>query len=128
MTLVDKIFILKSIHPFDILYDKELILLANVIDVRNYKAGEIIYDKENYLSRLYIIAEGIVKSENGESIENYFGLEMLSDEKSIEHNIVAHSDVTMLLISQEHLLTILYESPRLVIGFLKSQTEEDNED
>lgn len=127
MTLIEKVFTLKSIQPFDTLYDGELILTADVIKVKYFKAGDTIYRVDSLLSNLYIIAKGEIAYEDGESIKGYFGLETLVHDKPIKSNIIASSDVTFLLLSQEHLLTLLYESPHLMIGFLKSQKEENNE-
>jgi copper(I)-binding protein len=74
-----------------------------------------------------VIASGEVKTSSGTVFENYFGLESIVHDVIMQEDIIAASNVTLLLISQEHLLTLLYESPHLMMGFLKSQKEEENE-
>ncbi len=127
MTLIQKIFTLKSIEPFDTLYNEELVLTADILKVKYYKAGDTIYTVDSLLSNLYIIVKGEVKYDDGHIIKDYFGLGTLVHDRPIKSNIIASTDVSFLLLSQEHLLTLLYESPHLMIGFLKSQKEEDDE-
>lgn len=122
MTLSEKVFILKSIKPFDKLEDAELILLANIVGVRKYKKDAQIYSKENNLNNLYIVVEGEVVDENGIEVEGYFGLEELLNDENIDNSFYSKDETMMFLISKAHLLTILYESPSLMIGFL-SQSE-----
>jgi signal-transduction protein with cAMP-binding, CBS, and nucleotidyltransferase domain len=127
MTLTEKVFTLKVIKPFDSLSDQELIVTANMIQVKHYDEGEVIYSAHSSLYNLGVIASGEVKTSSGTVFENYFGLESIVHDVIMQEDIIAASNVTLLLISQEHLLTLLYESPHLMMGFLKSQKEEENE-
>jgi CRP-like cAMP-binding protein len=120
MHLIEKIFILKSIVPFDVLSDREIIIVANMIKIKTYKVGEIIYHHESILKNLYIIAKGRVKMGEREMLKPYFGLEMLRN-KIITETVFASTEVSIFMLSQEHILTLLYESPQLMMGFLHSQ-------
>lgn len=121
MTLTQKVFTLKSIKPFDELTDSELILLADIIQVKRYKKDSTIYLKENSLFNLYVIVEGKVVDEEKNEIKRNFGLKELLNDDVIEKSFYAYDEVTLFLISKAHLLTLLYESPSLMIGFLSQQ-------
>lgn len=121
MTLSEKVFILKSITPFDKLEDTELILLANIIQVKKYKKDALVYSKENNLNNLYIIIEGDVVDDNGKPVDRYFGLEELLNDKNIDSSYYSKDDSMAFLISKAHLLTLLYESPSLMVGFLSER-------
>lgn len=126
MTLMEKIFILKSIEPFNILNDREIIIVANIMESRDYQKNEIIYDSQSFLNKLYIIAKGQVREGDIAIEKGYFGLEVLMN-KSIKKNIVASEESTILSLSQEHILTLIYESPHLMMGFLQSEEERRSE-
>jgi CRP-like cAMP-binding protein len=127
MTLIEKVFLLKSIHPFDVLLDREIILISNIVRVKHYKAKDIIHNANSLVFNFSIIADGEVAFENGTVIKDYFGLENLTQNIVMESSIIAVNDVTLLLLSQEHLLTLLHESPHLVLGFLNLHKEDDHE-
>ncbi|CAA6806413.1 MAG: Unknown protein [uncultured Sulfurovum sp.] len=126
MTLMEKIFILRSIKPFNRLNDREIIIVANIIESRDYQKGEVIYDNQSFLNQLYIIAKGKVKQDNTPIKKPYFGLEVLMN-KTIKNNIVALEESTIFSLSQEHILTLIYESPHLMMGFLQSEEEDRSE-
>jgi signal-transduction protein with cAMP-binding, CBS, and nucleotidyltransferase domain len=123
MTLTQKVFILKSIKPFDKLSDAELLLLADIISVKKYKKGSKIYSKENNLYNLYVIIDGEVVDDDQNKVDGYFGIKELLNDDVMENSFYANDDVTLFLISKAHLLTLLYESPSLMIGFLSEGAE-----
>jgi len=118
MTLTEKIFALKSIAPFSNLTDQELIISANITQEKSYKDGDLIYTNGNTLYNLFIIANGEINCENGKQIKGYFGFNELVIDEVLNEDIYANGDVTMLLISKAHLLTLIYESPSIMIEFL----------
>jgi len=118
MTLTEKIFALKSIAPFNKLSDQELIITANITHEKSYKEGDLIYTNGNTLYNLFIIARGEVACESEKQIEGYFGFNELVIDEVINQDIYAKADVTILLISKAHLLTLIYESPSIMIEFL----------
>jgi len=118
MTLTEKIFALKSIAPFNNLTDQELIITANITQEKRYKDGDLIYTNGNTLYNLFIIARGELNYENEKQIGGYFGFNELVIDEVINEDIYAKGVVTMLLISKAHLLTLIYESPSIMIEFL----------
>lgn len=123
MTLTQKVFILKSIKPFDNLSDGELLLLADIISVKKYKKGSMIYSKENSLYNLYVIIDGEVVDDEQKEVKGYFGIKELLNDDMMDNSFYANEDTTLFLISKAHLLTLLYESPSLMIGFLSKGKE-----
>jgi len=118
MTLTEKIFTLKSIAPFNNLSDQELIITANITQEKKYKSGDLIYTGGNTLYNLFIIAKGMVSVKSDKKIEGFFGFNELVIDEVITEDIYAKEDVTILLISKAHLLTLIYESPSIMIEFL----------
>jgi len=118
MTLTEKIFVLKSIAPFNNLTDQELIITANITQEKSYTDGDLIYTNGNILYNLFIIASGELNCENKKQIGGYFGFNEVVIDEVINEDIYANGDVTMLLISKAHLLTLIYESPSIMIEFL----------
>ena len=123
MTLTQKVFTLKSIKPFDKLSDSELLLLADIIQVKKYKKGSKIYSKENNLYNLYVIIEGEVIDDKSKKVKGSFGIKELLNDDVMESSYYANDEATLFLISKAHLLTLLYESPSLMIGFLSEGKE-----
>lgn len=121
MTLSEKVFIMKSLIPFNQLEDSELILLSDILQVKKYKKDSLIYSKENNLNNLYIIVEGEVIDEDAKSVKGYFGLEELLNDKNPDSSFYAKEESLLFLISKAHLMTILYESPSLMVGFLSQR-------
>ncbi len=126
MTLTEKIFLLKSIPPFNNLSDSELILTANITQVKTYMNEAIIYTEGNELYNLFIIANGEVITSNNKKIKHHFGFNELVKDEVINENICALGEVTMLLISKAHLLTLLYESPSIMIDFLSLKSGDES--
>ncbi len=118
MKLTEKIFLLKSILPFNTLSDSELILTANVIQTKTFEDKSLIYTSGGALHYLFILANGKMINDKKENVENFFGFTELINDEVLQQNIYASGEVTMLLISKAHLLTLLYETPSIMIEFL----------
>jgi len=118
MTLTQKVFILKSIAPFNTLSDSELIITAQMLQVKYYEKGKKIYSAGNSMYNLFIIAEGEVYDNFSQKQEGFFGLKALINDEVMEEDFIATKDTNILMISKAHLLTLLYECPYLMLGFL----------
>ena len=120
MTLTKKIFTLKSIEPFNKLSDDELILVANITEEKHYKDGVQIYSKGTNIYSMLVITQGKVSINNErEYTNNYIGFQELVNDDVLDYDIYASGDVTLLVLSKAHLLTTLYESPSIMVGFLE---------
>ena len=118
MTLTEKIFLLKSIPPFNTLSDSELTLTANVVQTKTFEDKSLIYTSGGTLYYLFILANGEMVNDKNEKIDNFFGFSELINDEIIDENLFASGKVTMLLLSKAHLLTLLYETPAIMIEFL----------
>lgn len=127
MTLTQKVFILKSIAPFNSLSDSELIITANMTQLKHYEKGKKIYSAGNSVYNLFIIAEGQVYDSFSKEQKGFFGLKALINDELMEHDYIALNNVSILMISKAHLLTLLFECPYLMLGFLSLHKEENHE-
>jgi len=118
MTLVEKIFILKSISPFNRLEYSELILTSNIIKIKKYNKGDIILAKDVYVYSLYIVANGEVVSVSGNNINKIFGIKEILEDKTFKEDIVANTPVKIMTISKAHFFTLIYECPNLLLELI----------
>jgi signal-transduction protein with cAMP-binding, CBS, and nucleotidyltransferase domain len=123
MTIIEKIFTLKKLHPFDQLRDSELSVIAQVAEERRYAPGEIVSSEGKILRRLYIVIDGqILKEEEQKSIPVVFGVESLLFDIPISDVLRASSSegAICLTIAKRHFFTIIHECPEVLLGFLET--------
>ncbi len=113
MTLIDKIFKLKSISPFNRLEYSELILTANITKIKKYNKGDTIQPKELYVYSIFIVIDGEVN--NGNKI---FGIEEILEDKTFKEDIIAKTPVKIMTISKAHFFTLIYECPNILLELL----------
>jgi signal-transduction protein with cAMP-binding, CBS, and nucleotidyltransferase domain len=121
MTIIDKIFILKKISPFDRLKDSQIAVIAEVAKEQVFEPDKIVSSKEKIQHRLYITIEGSIITEiDQKTIPQIFGLESLLFDLPISDTLKASDEgAVCLVISKKHFFTIMYECPELVLGFLE---------
>jgi CRP-like cAMP-binding protein len=127
MTLTQKVFALKNIAPFDTLSDAELILSANIMYEKVYENGAVIYNANTPIHNLLIVINGEVHK--GDSTVNSapLGLDCVINDDIMDEDIVASGETTILYLSKPHLLTLLFECPALMFGFLSQKKGVNNE-
>lgn len=118
MTLIEKVFTLQSINPFENLKDAELILTANVIKIKKYKEKELIIPKEMPLNYLILMVNGVASTKSGKEFKSLFGARELLSDILPKEDLVAKDEVEVMLINKAHFFTLLYECPDLMLGFL----------
>jgi len=119
MTLIEKIFALKSISPFNRLEYSELILTANITKIKKYNAGDIIQPKELYVYSIFIIIDGEVTNIDTQSKNSkIFGIKEILEDKTFKDDIVAKTPVKIMTISKSHFFTLIYECPNILLELL----------
>ena len=118
MNLIEKIFALSSISPFDRLQHSELILTADIAKTKEYNIGDTIQIKEQYVYSIFIVINGKAVTQNGTELEKIFGIQEVLDEKTFTEDIIAHTPTKLITIGKAHFFTLLYECPDLLLGLL----------
>lgn len=117
MTFIEKLLAFKARPPFDRLNDAELALLASIAHERTYAPGEQLLTRGSVLKRLYVVARGEVVGSAG--LLGLFSL--LFDEPIADDQIAgAAAGATCLIVGRSNFLTLVYEHPQLLTGFLES--------
>ena len=127
MTLTQKVFTLKGISPFNTLSDSELIITATMTQLKHYEKGSKIYSAGSTLYNLFVIAQGEAYNSFSQEQKGFFGLDGLLNDEALDYDVVALQDTDVLLISKAHLLTLLYECPYLMLGFLSLKKDNTHE-
>jgi len=118
MTLIEKIFILKSMSPFNKLEDSELILTANITKIKKYNKGDIILAKDVYVYSISMFIEGEATTTSGNRVDKLFGIKEILEDKTFVEDIIATTSVKIMTISKAHFFTLIYECPDLLLELL----------
>jgi signal-transduction protein with cAMP-binding, CBS, and nucleotidyltransferase domain len=119
-SLIEKLFALRQVQPFDRLPPDELALLAEVARPRSYAPGEVIHPGEVPLTRLLVVVGGRAVDAAGVGAGPIAGL------ASLVNNLPAPrlaadpgAGVRLLDISKRHFFTLARECPEFVLGLIE---------
>jgi signal-transduction protein with cAMP-binding, CBS, and nucleotidyltransferase domain len=119
-SLIEKLFSLRQVRPFDRLPPDELALLAEVARHRNYAPGEVIHPGDVPLPRLLVVVGGRALDAAGAQAGPIVGL------ASLVNNLPAPrltadpaAGARVLDISRRHFFTLARECPEFVLGLIE---------
>lgn len=120
MNLVERLFALRSAVPFAGLYDSELAAIAEVTKVRVLSPGEVVQRAGRPVRHLHVVAEGALVDAAGATLPTTWGERYLVTGRDAPEEIRAHPDrgATCLLIPRPHVLTLVHESPSVLLALL----------
>jgi signal-transduction protein with cAMP-binding, CBS, and nucleotidyltransferase domain len=119
-SLIEKLFALRRVQPFDRLPADELALLAEVARPRAYAPGEVIHPGEVPLGRLLVLADGRAVDAAGAAAGPIAGVGSLLN--NVPAGRLAADPVAgarMLDISKRHFFTLARECPEFVLGLIE---------
>jgi len=119
-TLLEKLFALRSVQPFDRLAADELALLAEVARPRSYAPGAVIHPGEIPLTQLLVVTDGQAVDSQGTAAGPIAGV------ASLLHNAPAEplfadrvAGARLLAIGRHHFFTLARECPEFVLGLIE---------
>lgn len=120
MNLIERLFALRSSAPFADLYDSELAAIAEVTRVRVVAPGAVVQRAGRPVRHLYVVAEGGLVGATGASLPATWGERYLVTGRDAPEEVRAHpgSGATCLLIPRPHVLTLVHESPSVLLALL----------
>ncbi len=120
MTISERLFILRSIEPFNLLSDTELAVIAGAVVERHYDAGRHIASKDKPARALIITIRGSLADSEGNGLPVILGIEELLTGTALPFDVYASQPkgADCFLINKGHFFTILYECPVLATGFI----------
>jgi hypothetical protein len=122
-----RIAFLKRIHLFYGLDDVELAAVAEQLEESAYAAGAVIFQQDTKADSFYLIYNGsvrIIRKKEGKEItlatlvkDDYFGEMALIQKRKRSGTGIALTDSLLLVLSREHLETLLKRAPHLRLNF-----------
>ncbi len=119
-TLLEKIFALRGIPPFDRLLPAELTLLAAVATARAYAPGEVIHPGGAPIPRVLAVVAGRAQDEAGNTCGPLLGTTSLlryADGPRLLADPVAGARV--IRFERSHFFTLVRECPTFTLGLLE---------
>lgn len=119
-SLIEKLFALRRVQPFDRLPPDELALLAEVARPRNYGPGEPIHPGGAPLARLLVVVGGRAVDAAGATAGPIAGAASLVS--NLPAPLLAADPVAgarLLDISKRHFFTLARECPEFVLGLIE---------
>ncbi|HEX3730512.1 MAG TPA: hypothetical protein VHV47_11950 [Opitutaceae bacterium] len=119
-TLIQKLFALRAVRPFDRLEANEAVLIARVARPRAYAPGAAIHPGGVPLTRLLVVAEGTIRDGLGGAVGPIVGVRsLLHDTVSAPLTADPAAGANLLEISRRHFYTLARECPAFVIGLIE---------
>ena len=125
MTLIERIFRLRLVAPFDRLGDADLALIAEAAVLRRYEPGRRIASRGKPARALFVTLEGGLVDGDGARLPDVLPLESLLLGSALSCDVLASAKegAVCLLFNKGHVFTILHECPALTIGFVEGARE-----
>ena len=121
MTLIEKIFSLKSTQCFERLDYSDLVLISDIARDYAYAPGEKFCEPGHVLTRLYVITDGSIQNDTGKVMPVILGPASLLFDIPVTERLLASPSkgARCLIIGKGHFFTIIHQRPSLLCGFLE---------
>ena len=122
---IEKVLILKSVDLFSMIPDETLVYMTKVLKEQRLERGEVLFEKGDLGTSMYLLIEGEVAIKDGEKLlatlaaRNVFGEIAALDSETRNATIIANTSCYLFEIKQE----ILYELMTEHVEVAKSITK-----
>lgn len=124
-TIIDLVLALKNVSIFSEIPENIMAEVAEIIEVMEFKRGELIMKKGEIGNCMYVIREGSVKVHDGAKILAQLEKNDIVGELSLlapvprTADVTALEDLVLFRIDRAYFLDLLYEEPEIMNGILK---------
>lgn len=116
---IDKMFLLKSIQPFDRLDERTLFNISEVMRLTKFEPNQIILPGGEVSNEVIIVVDGEIRDKNGNS-PKIAGLYSILNDLLIEDKLVSGAiGCKCLRIGKGHFLTTVYECPSILTELIQ---------
>ncbi|MFN0064912.1 MAG: cyclic nucleotide-binding domain-containing protein [Chlamydiales bacterium] len=128
LNLIDRAFLLKKSSLFNTLDLDLLLTIADRMELRFYREGEMVFQKGQESDKMYLIIQGSIEIHNQVSSHlllpgEFFGDEAIFNEKPRAYSANVKERVTLLALTRNQLLNIIGECPSVAVTLLQAYTE-----
>lgn len=118
-TEIEKIFLLKSVRPFDRLNEIALSKLVEVMPYTRYEAGTLIVTSDMICNEVLIAIDGTFSAGSVETV-SIAGIHSVLEDIPIGEDVsTGKHGVSCLRIGKGHFLTMVYEFPFLLTDLIE---------
>jgi len=119
MRLIERLFVLKQISPFDLLDYSQLAAVAEVVRARRYRPGEILVSEGRIMQRLFVLVRGQAE-QAGTLLPPLFDIRSILLEEPVALPILADAEkgATCFLLTKAHFYRVMNEFPEFTVGLL----------
>lgn len=122
---------IRNVHLFSSLKDEELEVISRIMQIKEFKKGQVIFQEGETGDALYVVLQGVVKvslfDEEGKEYildfigkDGFFGELSLIDELPRSAYVTAVEDSQFLVIRRHDFMRLLQENPTITISILKT--------
>lgn len=116
---IDKMFLLKSVQPFDKLDERTLFNISEVMRLSKFEPNQIILPENEVSNEVLVLVDGGMKDLNGNSVV-LAGINSILNDTVVENRLIAvENGCKCLRIGKGHFLTTVYECPSLLIDLIQ---------
>jgi len=122
--------VIKANEFFKDLSSSQITQIEGMSKIKEIKKGQIIFSKKEYQKSIYLLIEGVVKTEDGRIIENmgdFIGeICNLYEDKPIDTDYIAKTNLKVYEIAAEKIKGFLIENPGITMNILFSKSDKCN--
>lgn len=122
LSLADRALALAAVAPFDRLSDSERLLLAEVVEVRDYAPADLAHAGVNPLSGLWVVLAGQLLDARGQPTPPVQGLPDLLLFQRTPGLTAGPAGARVLTLGQGYFFTLTRECPEFILGLLDRDT------
>lgn len=123
---IEKVFLLKTIAPFDKLDERTLFNLVSVMALTQYEPNKLMIDSQTICHEVLIVVDGNCLRDSGNQIV-MVGIHSVLEDSVIGESISSgNNGVKCLRIGKGHFLTTIYECPFILIDLIHIRNENPN--
>ena len=117
MTIIERMTVLRTLAPFDLLAPAELLQVADACAEKNYSAGQIVFERGKPLLAVHVVCEGSIVMD-GRECGRIFGVEGVLFHRVLSATALAGSTgARCLTLGCGKFFTLANECPAFTLGF-----------
>jgi len=116
---IDKMFLLKSVQPFDKLDERTLFNISEVMRLSKFEPNQIILPENEVSNEVIVLVDGGIMDIDGNSVV-IAGINSILIDTVVENRLIAgENGCKCLRIGKGHFFTTVYECPSILTDLIQ---------